>query len=113
MWPEASKPGTKLASGGRRQGPGGSIPDCCEAEKHHGGILSGNPVQVVEVDVGNGSHVDVVGRKFGEVDVGGGVDEDAAEADGDVDVGALTLNEPGDEQEDEGEYRQNRSPRNP
>ena len=92
---------------------GGSVPDCREAEEHHGDILPGKLVQVIEVDVGEGSHIEVVRRKVGEVDVGGSVDDYAAEADGDVDVGALTLDEPGDEQEDEGEYRQNRSPRNP
>lgn len=102
-----------LASDGRSQGAGGGVPDGCEAEEHHGDILAGKLVQVVKIDVGDGSHIEVGGGKFGEVDVGGGVDDNAAEADGDVDVGTLTLDEPGDEQEDEGEYRQNRSPRNP
>lgn len=58
---------------------------------------------MIEVDVRGGFHVDVVDRDVVLVNVGGDVDEDAAGRDGDMHKGALTLDEPGDEQTNEGE----------
>lgn len=58
---------------------------------------------MVEVDVRGGFHVYVIDRDVVLVDIGGDVDEDAAGRDGDMHEGALTLDEPGDEQTNEGE----------
>lgn len=58
---------------------------------------------MIEVDVGGSFHVYVVDRDVVLVDVGGDVDEDAAGRDGYMHKGTLTLDEPGDEQTNEGE----------